>query len=112
MTKISLILATIVLLLGCCVSNARAQKNVTLKGKTFIVQKDSSENQGTPTGYEYRASDGTVYPVYLSKNGKAFIWRISKKKGKKYRQSLPKITEMLNKANKPQVDSGLSESNS
>lgn len=101
MTKISLILATIVLLLGCCVSNAQAQKNVTLKGKTFIVQKDSSENQGTPTGYEYQASDGTVYPVYLSKNGKAFIWRTSKKTGKKYRQYLPKITEMLNEANKP-----------
>lgn len=99
MTKISLILATIVLLLGCCVSNARAQKNVTLKGKTFIVQKDSSENQGTPTGYEYQATDGTVYPVYLSKNSKAFIWRTSKKTGKKYRQYLPKITEMLNEAN-------------
>ncbi len=100
MTKISLILATIVLLLGCCVSNARAQKNVTLKGKTFIVQKDSSKNQGTPTGYEYQTSDST-YPVYLSKNKKAFVWRTSKKTGKKYRQYLPKITEMLNEANKP-----------
>ncbi len=99
MTKISLILAIIVLILGCCVSNARAQKNVTLKGKTFIVQNDSSENQGTPTGYEYQTADGTIYPVYLSKNGKAFIWRTSKKTGKKYRYYLPKITEMLNEAN-------------
>lgn len=100
MTKIFLFLATLVLMLGCCVSNAFAQKNVTLKGKTFIVQKDSSENQGIPTGYEYQAADGTVYPVYLSKNGKAFIWRTSKKTGKKYRYYLPKITEMLNEAEK------------
>ena len=96
MTKIFLFLATIVLMLGCCVSNARAQKNVTLKGKTFIVQKDSSENQGTPTGYEYRASDGTVYPVYLSSTGKAYIKKVSKKTGKEYKQYVPEIGKQIN----------------
>ena len=75
-----------------------AQK-CTLKGKTF-EQVDSSKpskqkDMGVKTQYTFKAKDGKEYPIYISKQGKAFIWRVSKKTGKQYKQYLPEVTKQL-----------------
>jgi hypothetical protein len=70
-------------------------QNVQLNGKTFVVV-DSSKSQPIATGYTFVDKTGVKYPVYLSKSGKAFILRKSKKTGKEYRQYLPQVTEKLN----------------
>ena len=75
--------------------SAKAQ-NVKLEGRTFIVeQSDSSSNKGKYTKTEYKFQDKTgIYPIYLSSNGNAFIFKVSKN-GKEYRKYLPEITKQL-----------------
>lgn len=92
MTKISLILATIVLMLGLCVSNTFAQ-NVVLKGKTFI--QSSPKQDSVKTDYEYQDRDGVKHTIYLSPKGKAYYWATSKKTGKRYKRYMPGITKMF-----------------
>lgn len=73
-------------------------QNVIRKGTTF-EQVDSAKKQKkqpVKTKYTYVTKD-SVYPIYLSASGKAFILKRSKKTGKEYRQYLPKITEELKK---------------
>lgn len=83
--------------LGLMVGTTYAQ-SVTRQGNVFIEQKDTLfVNNGTPTNYTYKAKDGKEYPIFLSKNGKAYIIRVSKKSGRFYRQYLPQVTEQLNK---------------
>lgn len=98
--KSSRILGIIVLILGFLVLATRTQaQSVQLKGKTFYAVKDSSrKSQPIDTGYEYVDKDNVSHKVFLSKNGKAFIIRVSKKTGKEYRQYLTKVTEMLKEA--------------
>ena len=73
-------------------------QNVTRQGNTFIEQKDTTfVNRGTKTQYTYKAKDGKDYPIYLSKKGKAFIVKTSKKSGKQYPQYLPEVTKQLGK---------------
>lgn len=90
--------AIIVLILGfIALSMGMKAQSVQLKGKTFYAVKDSSsKNQSVKTDYVYVDKEGNTHPVYLSKNGKAYIIRTSKKTGKEYKQYLPKITEMFN----------------
>ena len=74
-----------------------AQKSVKREGNVFIEQKDTAfVNNGTKTQYTYKTKDG-VYPIYLSKNGKAYIVRVSKKSGKQYKQYLPEVTKQIGK---------------
>lgn len=87
-----LILATIVLLLGLCVSNTFAQ-NVVLKGKTFI--QESPKQDSVKTDYEYQDRDGVKHTIYLSPKGKAYYWATSKKTGKRYKRYMPVITKMF-----------------
>jgi hypothetical protein len=73
-------------------------QNVVLKGTTFIQQKDSSSRGvATATQYTYKAKNDSVYIVYVSSRGKAFIIRTSKRTGKKYRQYLPEVTALISK---------------
>ena len=50
------------------------------------------------TKYTYTDSAGIVYPIYLSKDGKAFIIKISEDTGKEYRKYLPLVTKELEKS--------------
>ena len=97
LSKSCRIAAFIVLMLGFLVLSQHTKaQNVTLKGKTFIASKDSSrKSQSVKTDYVYVDTDNVSYPVYLSKNGKAYILRTSKKTGKEYRKYLPEITKMF-----------------
>lgn len=80
----------------CFIKHVRAQ-NVVRKGNTFVEQRDSSSkrNGATKTVYTYTDSKGQVDTIYLSSTGSAFVWKTSKKTGKKYRKYLPKVTEAL-----------------
>ena len=77
-------------------------QDVKREGNTFVqVQSDKvSLKNDTKTQYTYKDKDGKEYPIYLSKNGKAFIVRVSKKSGKEYKQYLPQVTEQLSKEDK------------
>ena len=73
-------------------------QNVIRKGNTFVSQpseKQIQKDEPIKTQYTFVAKDGLVYPIWLSKNGKAFIIRTSKKTGKEYRQYLPEVTAEL-----------------
>lgn len=75
-------------------------QNVVLKGNVFEqVQSNKTKKEPTKTSYEYKVGD-SIYAVYLSSSGKAFILKRSKKTGKQYRQYLPKVTEKLSKLKK------------
>ena len=93
------IFAFIVLLLGfLALSMGIKAQNVVRKGNMFIAQEDTTYHgpDAMPTTYTYKDSTG-VYPVYISKNGKAFIKKVSKKTGRVYPKYLPKVTEQINK---------------
>lgn len=77
------------------VTAAEAQ-NVRKQGNTFIEQCDSTKKSTVyETDYVYVDKDGKAYPIYLSKTGSAFIMKVSKKSGKKYRKYLPDVTNMI-----------------
>lgn len=95
--KSSRIFGLIVLILGfIALSMGMKAQNVVRNGKTFIEQKaDSAKSRGTKTDYLYTDKNGVTDTIYLSKNGNAFIWKVSKKTGRRYPKYLPKVTEQL-----------------
>lgn len=106
----SIILATIsfivmiVLISLVSVFKASAQ-NVKRQGNTFIEQVDTTQTKtlkGTvyETDYIYVDRQGNAYNVYLSSNGNAFIVKVSKKSGRKYRKYLPEITKEIQRSTK------------
>ena len=84
-------------LLALMVGTPILAQDVKREGTTFVEVGSSkvSLKNDTKTKYTYKTKDGKVYPVYLSKTGKAFIVRVSKKSGKEYKQYLPEVTEQL-----------------
>lgn len=76
--------------------NTSAQSVVIKQGNTFVqVKKSTTKNPPKKTEYTYKASDGKIYPIYLSSKGKVFIIKTSKKTGKQYRQYLSEVTKQL-----------------
>lgn len=71
----------------------RAQQ-VVKQGTQFVQQSKKSAGS-KKTQYTYKASDGKVYPIYMSAKGKCYIIRTSKKTGKEYKQYLPEVTKQL-----------------
>lgn len=98
MALVIFIMCYITLFLAATCQSARAQ-SVMKKGKTFIEMKDTTKVKETSieTDFLFVDTDGKCYNIYLSKNGKAFIKKVSKKTGRKYRRYLPEVTEMLEK---------------
>lgn len=97
MKKIIVLLLCVLTIAIVSCAPAQAQ-NCVLKGKTFEqvdTQSTKAKDMGTKTAYTYKAKDGKTYSIYLSKNGKAFIWRVSSKTGKQYKQYLPEVTKQL-----------------
>ena len=76
-------------------------QNVRRQGNTFIEQQDTTKTKMKGQVYEtdmlYVEKDGTAYPIFLSSNGNAFINKVSKKSGRKYREYLPEVTKQLKK---------------
>lgn len=69
----------------CIFTTVNAQ-NYTQKGTTFIQKEPTSKQKSSAieTKYTWQDSKGNTYPIYLSKNGKAFVKKVSKKTGKEY----------------------------
>ena len=42
----------------------------------------------TETKFTFKDKSGNIYPIYISKNGKCYIYRISKKTGNEYKYYL------------------------
>ena len=53
----------------------------------YLMQKASKTNEDSLTGKKVISADGNEYPIYVSKNGKYYIKRISKA-GNEYKQYL------------------------
>ena len=82
-------LITTIILLFCTFTTVFAQ-NYTQKGTTFIQNKSTSKQKSSAieTKYTWQDSKGNTYPIYLSKNGKAFVKMVSKKTGNEYNKYL------------------------
>ena len=82
------IVVTIMLAFVCSMITTNAQ-NVVRKGNVFIEQTDSTKrSHAQKTKYIYQDKNGDKYTIYVSKSGKYFIVKKSKKSGKEYRKYL------------------------
>lgn len=89
----------VLVVLATMVGSTMFAQSVKREGNTFVEVKSDkvSLKNDSLTTLKYKTKDGKEYPIYLSKNGKAFIVRVSKKSGREYKQYLPQVTEELNK---------------
>lgn len=83
------------LALSMSVKAQKQESSVEQQGNIF-VQKTSARGEATKTKYVYQDSKGNKDTIYISANGKAFIYKVSKKTGNVYRKYLPEITKILN----------------
>ena len=63
--------------------------SITVGAKDYVPAKQSVVNTDSTTNDTYTINN-VKYPVYKSKNGAFYIWKTSKKTGKKYKYYLPK----------------------
>lgn len=72
--------------------------DVVRQGNTFVqtTTSGSSKSKSKPikTKFTYKDNNGNSYPIYISENGSCFVYRISKKTGKEYKQYLGKDISM------------------
>lgn len=86
----------LVITLAFVFSLSSHSQNVVKRGNVFVnVDSASARQEAKKTDYSYQKND-SVWPIYLSSKGKAFIVRYSKRTKKAYRQYLPAVTEQLN----------------
>jgi hypothetical protein len=74
MKQIIFLTSFIIACLNLAAQNAR--KDAT--GNYVAIQTLKDSTAGKPSGQTYTDSQGIVYPVMISKNGKLFVVRISK----------------------------------
>ena len=55
--------------------------------KTFS-KENTVKTSATMTEYNWEESD-SIYPIYITKNGRTYINKVSKKSGKVYKKYLP-----------------------
>lgn len=63
--------------------------SVSLSAQEFSAPSKTVSYADTTTTYTYRIKADT-FKVYKSKSGAFYIWKVSKKTGKKYKYYLPK----------------------
>lgn len=71
--------------------------DVVKSGNTFIQTSSKTtitKKQVTKTKYTWQDSKGNTYPIYISESGSCFIYKVSKKTGKEYKQYLGKEVSM------------------
>lgn len=72
----------------CCIASAKAfGQEVIREGKNFTQVQTVQKASDTKTVFTYTIRD-TVYPIWITKNGRCYIVRTSKN-GNEYRQYLP-----------------------
>lgn len=81
----------IILALACGISHAAMSQQPTYKveGNTYKAVKTNipPKRDSTITAYTYE-TNGKAYAIYLSKNGSAYVGRVSSRTGRYYRQYL------------------------
>lgn len=70
-----------------CALNINAQ-SYTRQGTVYTATTETQKSTAKKTQFTWKEKD-KEYPIYLSKNNKAFIIKTSKKTGKEYRKYLP-----------------------
>ena len=92
-------LTVFTIVMSLCFSAVAFGQEIVQNGQQFEKApkaKNKSDNaKDVMTSFTYKDKTG-VYPVWLSKTGKAYIKKISKKTGKEYRQYLPEIGRKIN----------------
>lgn len=87
----NIILMFLFILTGAMVSNAQTTYKTDANGVLVQQQVIHTEQQaignGQPTGEQFKATNGDLYPVYKSANGRLFIVRVAKS-GNHYKQYL------------------------
>ena len=69
-----------------------AQAQVTRQGNTFVqVSTKSGKSSAQQTKYTYEVG-GKKYPIFITKNGRCFINKVSSKSGKEYKYYLDEET--------------------
>lgn len=99
MKKFEYIISALIMVLMLMISLRMSAQDVKREGNTFTqVTNSNSRASGkeTKTEFTYVDSKGTVYPVYLSSTGKAFVKKVSKKTGKEYKCYLPEVGKQIN----------------
>lgn len=77
-----------ILLLFICVS--LGAQNYERKGNTFTqTSSRPSSSSVKKTEYQWVDSKGKVYPVYITSNGRCFIFKVSAKTNNEYKYYLP-----------------------
>jgi len=80
----------VTIVLGLILASAMAfsqPKLVKNANGDYVMQKAVRTNDDSLTGKKVISSDGNEYPIYVSKNGKYYIKRVSKA-GNQYKQYL------------------------
>ena len=89
-----LIFCLFMALLSCTSYAQVAREDNTFKSTTTQTTK----SEGQQTKYTWEDKKGNKYPIYITKNGAAYINRKSAKTGKNYKQYLSKeVKEQIQK---------------
>tara|TARA_R110000868_G_scaffold154729_1_gene380844 strand:+ start:5737 stop:6000 length:264 start_codon:yes stop_codon:yes gene_type:complete len=83
MKKVTIVLG-LILASAIAFSQPRLVKN---NNGDYVMQKAVRTNEDSLTGKRVISADGNEYPIYVSKNGKYYIKRVSKT-GNEYKQYL------------------------
>lgn len=68
-------------------ANAQNPNTIVVKDKIYSVQQNKTATD-IKTDYLYEVKEGETYPIYISKTGKAYIFKVSKKTGNEYKYYL------------------------
>jgi len=88
-STIAIILSVIIAM--ACISYCTPASAQTIKreGNVFSVVREGGATKSIETKTMFTTKDGKMYTIFLSKNGHAYINRVSAKTGKEYKQYLP-----------------------
>ena len=88
------ILLSILMLSLCIPSFAQQFKQ---EGKVFVQTSSATATNDTiKTDYVFVAKDGEKLAIILSKSGKAYVWKTSKRTGRKYKMYIPEVGKKIN----------------
>jgi len=76
---------TAIMIMATLACSAQQQVKQNSDGNYVAV---ATKSESKPTGKTFTDKDGKKYPVYITKTGKLFVMKRSKKTGKEYRAYL------------------------
>lgn len=83
----------VVLIASFSVLPCEAQAQIKREGNVFIQQNSKSQtSNAVQTKYVWQDSKGNKYPVFITKNGRCFVNKVSSKTGKEYKYYLDEET--------------------